>query len=234
MMMNPDSLDRAKQACLKQSFGAELTSEEQKLLDHFLTSAAGQQYREDSGEMKRLLGGVAEVEVSTSVDSAAMLALFESRARDELRAAQRRLPLALLLTSGTGLLTGGLCLSSGKEDLVFFGWTMLGFAPLCAILFVAIWSGQGAWLKDPDILLRMEEERKAGESKSAIIVAAVIGVLLLTVLGVGVAKAGGLQALGTAAVAIVVTSSIGMPYYRRKRLRDQELWDWWDGRASKS
>ncbi len=234
MMMNPDSLDRAKQACLKQSFGAELRADEQELLDRFLASAAGQQYREDSGEMKRLLGEVAEVEVSASVDSAAMLTSFESMVRDELRAARRRLPLALLLTSGVGLLTGGLSLQSGKEHLVFFGWTMLGFAVLCAILFVAIWSGQGAWLKDPDLLLRMEEEREAGESKSALIVAAVIGVLLLTVLGVGVAKSGGLQALGTAAIAIVVTSFIGMPFYRRKRLRDQELWDWWDGRASKS
>ncbi len=125
-------------------------------------------------------------------------------------------------------------MSSGEEDRVFFGWTMLGFASLCAILFVAIWSKQGAWLKDPDLLLRMEEEREAGESKSAIIVAAVIGVLLLTVLGVGVANAGGLQALGTAVVASAVAFSIGVAYYRRKRVRNKELWDWWYGRAPES
>ena len=183
--------------------------------------------------MKRLLGEVAEVEVNAPVDSAAMLASFESMARKELRASQRRLPISVLLTSGLGLVTGGISLQSGKEDQVLFGWTMLGFAPLCAILLVAIWSGQGAWLKDPDLLSRMDEERKAGESKTAVIVAAIIGVLLLAILGVGVAKAGGLQALGTAALAIAVAFSVGLPYYRKKRLRDQELWDWWDGRVSK-
>ncbi len=234
MMMNPDSLDCAKQACLKQSFGVELTADEQELLDRFLASAVGQQYREDSGEMKRLLGAVAEVEVSSAVDSAAMLTSFESMARDELRAARRRLPLLLLLTSGVGLLTGGLCLQSGKAALVFFGWTMLGFAPLCAVLFVAIWSKQGAWLRDPDLLIRMEEEREAGESRLAIIVAAVIGVLLLSILGVGLANAGGLQALGIAAVAAAVVISIGVAYQRRKRVRNQELWDWWYGRVSES
>lgn len=230
----PDSLDRAKQACLKQSFGADLTADEQTLLDHFLASPAGQRYREESGEMQRLLGEVAEVEVTTPVDSAEMLRSFESMARNELRAAQRRVPIALLLTTGIGLLTGGICLQSGKEHLVFFGWTMLGFAPLCAILFVAIWNKQGAWLKDPDLLLRIEEEQEAGESKIAVIVWSVIGILLMTVLTVGVAKAGGLRAIGTSVVAIAVFSWICVIYQKRKRGRHQELWDWWYGRSSKS
>lgn len=231
MMMDHDSIDRAKQACLKQSFGAQLTAEEQDLLDRFLASNDGQQYRKESGEMTRLLSEVARVDVHAPLDSAAMIISFEQMTRDELRASRRRLPLALLLTSGVGLLTGGLCLQSGKEELIFFGWTMLGFAPLCAILFVAIWRKQGAWLEDPELLLRMEEEREAGESKVAIIVASVIGVFLLTILGVGVANAGGLQALAIAVVTSAVAARIGAAYYKRMRARNQELWDWWEGRV---
>ncbi len=69
---------------------------------------------------------------------------------------------------------------------------------------------------------------------SAYPLASVISVILLTVLGVCVAYAGGLQALGTAVVASALASGIGAAYFKRKRARNQELWDWWDGRVSES
>ncbi len=233
-MMDNESVERAKQACLKQSYNAELSTEEQDLLDRFLESDAGRRYQEESGEMKRLLGELATVSVHPSVDSAAMVAAFEDMARDEFRASRRRFPLYLLLTSGIGLLAGGLSLQSGREDVVFFGWTMIGFAPLCAILFVAIWIKDGTMLKQPELFARLEEERMEGESKPALIVWTVVGVTLLALLWIGTAKAGGLPAVGFAIFASLVFSAIGRKYQKAKRAQNQELWDWWDDRAPKS
>ena len=231
-MMDPNQVERAKQACLKQSYGAELSVEEQGLLSQFLESETGKQYQEESSEMKRLLGELATVEVHDSVDSAAMVTAFEEMAREELRSSRRRFPLALMATSGIALLTGGLSLQSGREDVVFFGWTMMAFAPMCAVLFVAIWLKDGKWLEDPDLLLRIEEEQKQGESKVAVFVWTVFAAFMLIMLGIGVWQAGGLQAIGIAIFSSLVVSFIGRAYMKAKRAQNQELWDWWDDRTS--
>lgn len=92
----------------------------------------------------------------------------------------------------------------------------------------------GKWLEDPDLLLRIEDEQAQGESKPAIIVWSVFAVSMLAILGFGVAKAGGLTAVGFAIVASLIFSLIGRAYMKAKRAKNQELWDWWDDRGSTS
>ena len=232
MMMNSETIENAKRACLKQSFGGALSSHESELLDSYLETAAGEQYLNDSNNMKRLLGDVAEVRITASVDGAAMITAFESMARDDLRASRRRLPLYLALSSGLWLLTGGICLSSGQADLQFFGWTMLAGAPVFAVLCVALWHQQGAMIEGENLLQRMDEDRELGKSKAAIIVSAMIGLAMFGVLGVGIAKAAGPVGLVIGLTVWALLSYAGSIVYKRKRRRHQELWDWWDGRES--
>ncbi len=229
-MMGPKTIENAKRACLKQSFGGALDLHELKLLDSYLETAAGQQYRNDSDEMKHLLGDVAEVSITVSVDSAAMVTAFESMARDQLRASRRRMPLLLALTSGLWLVTGGISLNSGKPELEFFGWTMLVGAAGFAVFFFGLWRQQGGLIEDEYLLQRMDEERKLGGSKKVILLSAMIAVVLFGILGVAIAKASGPLGL------VICTAVSALGFYvsrivsRRKRRQHQELWDWWDGR----
>ncbi len=186
----------------------------------------------DSNEMKHLLGDVAEVSITASVDSAAMVTAFESMARDDMRASRSRLPLHLAVTSGLWLLTGGICLNSGKAELEFFGWTMLAGATVFAVFFVALWHQQGAMIEGENLLQRMDEDRELGKSKAAIILSAMIALAMFGFLGVAIAKASGPMGL----VIWITLSALGIHagsiVYQRKRRRHQELWDWWDGRES--
>ncbi len=85
-------------------------------------------------------------------------------------------------------------------------------------------------IEDENLLQRMDEDRELGKSKAAIIVSAMIAVVMFGVLGVGIGKASGLLGL----VIWITVSALGIHVssivYRRKRRRQQELWDWWDGR----
>ncbi len=232
MMMDPDTIENAKRACLKQSFGGALSSHESELLNSYLETAAGKQYRDDSNDMKHLLGDVAEVRITASVDSAAMVTAFESMARDQLRASRRRLPLYLAFTSGLCLVTGGICLYSGKADLGFFGWTMLVGAPLYAVFFIALWRLEGTMIEGENLLQLMDEDRDRGRSMAVVIPAALIALAVFGVLGVGIAKAGGPLGLWISALTITLAIYVSSIVQRRKRRRHQELWDWWDGRES--
>ncbi len=230
MMMRPETIEDAKRACLKQSFGGALDSHELKLLDSSLETAAGEQYRNDSDEMKHLLGDVAEVSINLSVDSAAMVTAFESMARDQLRASRRRMPLLLALTSGLWLVTGGISLNSGKPELEFFGWTMLVGAAGFAVFFFGLWRQQGGLIEHEQLLQRMEEERKLGSSKKVILLSVMIAAAILSILGVGIARASGPLGLAFWAAVSALGFYVSHIVRRRKRRQHQELWDWWDGR----
>ena len=231
-MMDPETIENAKRACLKQSFGGALDPHELELLNSYLESAEGKQYMDNSNEMKHLLGDVAEVSITASVDSAAMVTAFESMARDNLRELRRRMPLFLVLTSGLWLLTGGIFLNSGKPEAEFFGWTMLVGAALFAVFFIALWRQQGARIEDKDLLQRMDEDRELGNSKSVIISYVILAIAFFAILGVGVAKMGGSRGVVIWAAVTALCIYAGSIVRQRKRRQHQQLWDWWDGREA--
>ena len=79
--MDAQTIEQAKRACLKQSFGGTLDESEQVLLERYLTTEEGQSYLEESKDMQRLLGDVAEVNLNQAIDSKQKVAEFESMAR---------------------------------------------------------------------------------------------------------------------------------------------------------
>lgn len=221
--------EKAQQTCLKLSFGGSLDQDEQDLLRRYLATEAGQRYMADATNMQRQLRDIAEVRLAEPVDGDAIVRKFEAMAREQLLAARRWLPLQVLLTVGGSLLAGGLCLWSGRPHLVFFGWMMLGWAALFAMLFVAIGRKTNAWMRDPDLLARMDEDRRLGSSLPVLVTAGAIAITALGVLCAALWQAGGTFSLSIGLSGIVVSIWASVVHERRKRRENQELWDWWDG-----
>lgn len=232
--MDPDltgeAVEQAQRACLKQSFGGQLDALELEQLRRYLETAAGQQYQSDARKIQHQLHDIAEVRIPEPLDSNAMVAKFESMAREQLQESRRWLPLFVLLTVGGSLLIGTWSLLSGKPNLSFFGWMMLVWAVLFTALFTAIARKTNAWIRDQDLLLRIEEEQRLGNSTPVIVTGSIIAFVTLCILTIALWKAGGALSISIAWAGIAIGIYASILVERRRRRENQELWDWWDGR----
>ncbi len=226
-MMTAEMIEDAKRACLKQSFGGSLDERENELLRTYLQTEDGTQYMNESSEMKNLLSDVAVVE---PIDSAKMVAEFEVMLRDRLSNVRRKMPLAFLCTSAVWGLGGALCLGSGSSRLEAMGWGLLILSLFFGVFIVAMWRKQTSLIKDDGILERMDEDRLRAKDPAVIARSVVLAVLFVAVLGYGVVEALGLSGLVAWSLGSAVMLSFGYIFYAAQKRKDQEFWDWWEGR----
>lgn len=226
--MDSRIIDQAKRACLKQSFGGTLDASERELLDQFLATEEGRRYLEESRDVQRLLGDVAEVNLNQAVDSQRMVAQFESMARRDMRRAQRWLPVAFLLGPGALAAIGAYCLQRGGER-TFLGWTLCAWAAFFAVLLVAFWWQQEAMIGKRALLASLEEDRRLSRSRPVLVRGVLVLAALYLSIGFGVYRVGGLAVLALAAV-VTVGFSLWLEHQTRSTLRKhEEFWEWWEG-----
>lgn len=231
-MMDANQIESAQRACLKQCFGGALDAQESQQLRCYLATAEGQLYQKEVRKMQHHLHDIADVRITTPVDSHAMITKFEAMARDELRQTRRMLPVYFALTSGLSLLTGGLCLLSGKPDLRFFGWMMLAWAAGFAVLFYALGRQQTARLRGDNLLRSMDDDRALGSSPRVILIGSIIALIVLVTLSVALWPISGATGVATAWLGIGFCVYVSHVTEQRRRRENQELWDWWDGREA--
>ena len=232
MTMDPNTIEAAERACLKQAFGGTLHPDETKLLDAFLTSEEGRSYLAQSERMKHTLGEVADVRVTEPVDGGAMATAFETMARDELHASRRQMPLVLIGSTAMWWGVGAACLLSGKPDLEFFAWSTLVLGVLNAVFFILLHRMHAAMLTDQDLLKALEDDRALGSSPKVVAIAALIALTILSVLGYGIGRAGGALGVTIFLTTTTLAVCVAILLQQRERRRNQALWDWWDGEDS--
>ncbi len=229
-MMDAQTIEDAKKACLKQNFGGVLDAHEQALLNRYLETEDGKQYMNDSNDMKNLLSDVAVVTATQPIDSAQMVRDFEAMMRDRLRTTRRNLPWGFALTSGVWGLVGYLCLDTGKQRLEVMGWSLIGLSLVFAVFVVAVWRKQTSLLEDDDLIVRLDEDKQLRKTTAVRVRGIVLSVLLLAVLGYGVAEAAGLTGILCWVAVSTLLLYLGYHAYTAQKRKDQDLWDWWEGR----
>jgi hypothetical protein len=230
-MQVEDSLESARQACLKQVFGGPLSPEEGEQVLRFLATEEGRDYLRQSEEMKRQLKEVAEIRPKP-VDAAEMTRRFEGMIRERVRTALRMTRVGAL---GLGVMFAmGLAMALQGGRWTYRGWFMSASAAFFVYVLFALRKKNRALMEDPDLIhsLRLDQElaRKFRTRVNGWVFLGLVfsGMALSWYLDVG--SKGLLWVLGSLPFGVAITD-LQLRWHRRK---DRELWDWWEGKSGSS
>jgi len=228
-----DSLESARQACLKQVFGAPLTADEEQLVRRFVATDEGRDYRKTAQEMRLRLKEVVEVR-PRPVEAAEMSRRFEEMIRQKARLALRsmwKFMVVLLVWFAASL-----ALIRMGPGFACKGWFSLVAVLLLAWAGVALWKKNREMARDPNLILGMRRDQELLRQFRTQLNGWILGTLFFGGMAVAWYLDSGTDGLRELLVPMLlafltlVLTPIWMKVLRRK---ERDLWDWWEGTARK-